>query len=72
MNKLFNAMADFGQTVVTATPALLAVAAYAITKDPQFAAFTLMATGMNAPEASAHVAMAEEGFGNSAPKAPRA
>ena len=67
MQKLFNGMADFGQTIVTATPGLLGVMAYAVTKDPHFAAFTFMATAMHSAEASANVTLLQEGFCNGAP-----
>lgn len=68
MQRLFNKMAKFGRQATVLAPLLACVATYVVTKDPQMAAFTLMATGMQAPEASANVAMAEAGFGRNAPK----
>lgn len=68
MQKIFNTMAEWGQTAVTNAPILLGAAAYALTKDPSFASFTFMATAMHAPEASAHVQAAEAGFKANTPK----
>ena len=68
MKGLFNTMAEWGQTAVMNAPVLLGAVAYAVTKDPNFAAFTFMATAMHAPEASANVQMAEQGFKANTPK----
>lgn len=68
MNKVFNAMAEWGQLAVMNAPVVATAMAYALTKDPNFAAFTFMATAVGASDASANVQMAEAGFKASSPK----
>jgi len=68
MGRFFNQLANYTQGALTAAPAAAAAFAYGVTKDPQFAAFTLMATSMGLPEASAHLRAAQSGFESARPK----
>lgn len=68
MRKFFNEVAEYGQTIITTAPVLAATAAYAVSRDPQFAAFTFMVTSMGAPEMSGHLTLAQEGYKNAAPR----